>query len=117
GPRRQGSRRILPPPAGIRAVSRIADAFARARGENRAAFVAYLTAGDPNPDATVELASALAEAGTDVLELGVPFSDPIADGPVIPPDRRPPRHPRTRPRAPAHRPPARAGLRDRPPHP
>jgi tryptophan synthase alpha chain len=64
-------------------VSRIADAFARARRENRAAFVAYLTAGDPTPDATVELACALVEAGTDVLELGVPFSDPIADGPVI----------------------------------
>jgi tryptophan synthase alpha chain len=64
-------------------VSRIAEAFARARREKRAAFVAYLTAGDPTPDATVELASALAEAGTDILELGVPFSDPIADGPVI----------------------------------
>jgi tryptophan synthase alpha chain len=64
-------------------VSRIADAFARAREENRAAFVAYLTAGDPTPEATVELACALAETGTDVLELGVPFSDPIADGPVI----------------------------------
>jgi tryptophan synthase alpha chain len=64
-------------------VSRIADAFERARREQRAAFVAYLTAGDPTADATVELASALADAGTDVLELGVPFSDPIADGPVI----------------------------------
>jgi tryptophan synthase alpha chain len=64
-------------------VSRIAQAFARAQREHRAAFVAYLTAGDPNPEATVGLARSLAEAGTDILELGVPFSDPIADGPVI----------------------------------
>ena len=64
-------------------MSRLGDAFARARGENRAAFVAYLTAGDPSADATVELAKALERAGADVLELGVPFSDPIADGPVL----------------------------------
>jgi tryptophan synthase alpha chain len=64
-------------------VSRIADAFAHARRERRAAFVAYLTAGDPSPEATVLLARALSEAGADVLELGVPFSDPIADGPVL----------------------------------
>ncbi len=64
-------------------MSRIADAFARAKREGRAAFVAYLTAGDPSPEATVGLARALARAGTDVLELGVPFSDPIADGPVL----------------------------------
>lgn len=64
-------------------MSRIAEAFARARGESRAALVAYLTAGDPSPDATVGLARALARAGADVLELGVPFSDPIADGPVL----------------------------------
>ncbi|HWZ85130.1 MAG TPA: tryptophan synthase subunit alpha [Thermoanaerobaculia bacterium] len=64
-------------------MSRIAGAFARAKGEGRAAFVAYVTAGDPSPEATVRLARALARAGTDVLELGVPFSDPIADGPVL----------------------------------
>jgi tryptophan synthase alpha chain len=64
-------------------VSRLAAVFARARSENRAAFVAYLTAGDPSLDETVALAAALDEAGADVLELGVPFSDPIADGPVI----------------------------------
>jgi tryptophan synthase alpha chain len=64
-------------------VSRIAEAFARARRERRAAFVAYLTAGDPSPHATVGLAKVLEQAGTDILELGVPFSDPIADGPVI----------------------------------
>jgi tryptophan synthase alpha chain len=64
-------------------VTRIADAFVRARGEGRAAFVAYLTAGDPSPEDTVALARALDRAGADLLELGVPFSDPIADGPVL----------------------------------
>ncbi len=64
-------------------MSRIAEAFVRARGARRAAFVAYLTAGDPSPDATVGMARALERAGADVLELGVPFSDPIADGPVL----------------------------------
>jgi tryptophan synthase alpha chain len=64
-------------------VSRLAAAFERARGEGRAAFVAYLTAGDPHADATVALARTLDHAGADVLELGVPFTDPIADGPVL----------------------------------
>ncbi len=64
-------------------MSRLGAAFERAKAENRAAFVAYVTAGDPSPDATVGLAKALARGGADVLELGVPFSDPIADGPVL----------------------------------
>ncbi len=64
-------------------MSRLRDAFERAGAERRAAFVAYLTAGDPAAAATIELAKALERAGTDVLELGVPFSDPIADGPVL----------------------------------
>lgn len=64
-------------------MTRIAEAFARARGEDRAAFIAYLAAGDPSADATVGLAMALERAGADMLELGVPFSDPIADGPVL----------------------------------
>ena len=63
--------------------SRISAAFEKARRENRAAFIGYLTAGDPSADATVAMARALARAGTDILELGVPFSDPIADGPVL----------------------------------
>jgi tryptophan synthase alpha chain len=63
--------------------SRLADAFRRAGADHRAAFIAYLTAGDPTADATVAMAIALERAGTDVLELGVPFSDPIADGPVL----------------------------------
>jgi tryptophan synthase alpha chain len=63
--------------------SRITGAFERARQEGRAAFIPYLTAGDPSASTTVELARELDRAGADVLELGVPFSDPIADGPVL----------------------------------
>jgi tryptophan synthase alpha chain len=63
--------------------ARLAAKFAAAKTSGRAAFVAYLTAGDPNPEATVEMARALERAGVDVLELGVPFSDPIADGPTL----------------------------------
>jgi tryptophan synthase alpha chain len=51
--------------------------------QGRKAFIPYLTAGDPSLDATLELVLALEKAGADVIELGVPFSDPIADGPVI----------------------------------
>ena len=50
---------------------------------NRPALIAYLTAGDPSPDHTAGLVAALARGGADLIELGVPFSDPIADGPVI----------------------------------
>ena len=51
--------------------------------ENAPALIAYLTAGDPSPDRTAGLVSALERGGADLIELGVPFSDPIADGPVI----------------------------------
>ncbi len=64
-------------------MSRIRRAFENARRENRAAFIPYLTVGDPSPNATAGLARALEEAGADILELGVPFSDPVADGPVL----------------------------------
>lgn len=60
--------------------SRIANAFAKARSENRAAFVAYLCAGDPDFETSLAACRAVIEAGVDVLELGVPFSDPLADG-------------------------------------
>jgi tryptophan synthase alpha chain len=64
-------------------VSRIAATFERLRAEGRKALIPYFTAGDPDPGATVAIMHALAQAGADVIELGVPFSDPMADGPVI----------------------------------
>ena len=64
-------------------MGRIGDAFERAGNENRAALVIYLCAGDPDLETTVDLVVAAAEAGADVIELGLPFSDPTADGPAI----------------------------------
>lgn len=61
----------------------IADRFTRLRAENRAALVCYATAGHPDPDRSVALLQGLEAAGADVIELGVPFSEPLADGPVI----------------------------------
>lgn len=61
-------------------MSRIKDAFARARARNRAAFIAYLCAGDPDFDTSLSACRAVLGAGADILELGVPFSDPLADG-------------------------------------
>jgi len=64
-------------------MSRIAATFDRLRASGRKALVPYLTAGDPHADGTVDIILAMAQAGADVIELGVPFSDPMADGPVI----------------------------------
>ncbi len=61
----------------------ISAAFASRRSEGRAALVPYFTAGHPSVDSTVDVLSALSEAGADVIELGIPFSDPLADGPTI----------------------------------
>lgn len=61
-------------------MSRLAQAFSRAREQNRSAFVAYLCAGDPDFNTSLAACRALIENGVDVLELGVPFSDPLADG-------------------------------------
>src|SRR5277367_6816012 len=63
--------------------TRIARLFERLRAERRPALIAYITAGDPTPDRTVSLVAALQRGGADLIELGIPFSDPIADGPVI----------------------------------
>ncbi len=64
-------------------MSRIENRFEALRQEGRAALVTFITAGDPHPSATVKLMHDLVEAGADMIELGVPFSDPMADGPVI----------------------------------
>jgi tryptophan synthase alpha chain len=64
-------------------VSRIAERFARIRSERRPGLVTYTTVGDPDLPRSAEILRALDRAGADVLEVGVPFSDPLADGPVI----------------------------------
>jgi len=64
-------------------MSRIQSKFEVLRKQGRKALIPFFTAGDPNPKMTVPLMHALVEAGADVIELGVPFSDPMADGPVI----------------------------------
>ncbi len=64
-------------------MSRIASCFAALKAQGRKALIPFITAGDPDPELTVPLLHALVEAGSDVLELGVPFSDPMADGPTI----------------------------------
>ncbi len=64
-------------------MSRIAGTFAALREQGRCALVPFVTAGDPQPSVTVPLMHALVDAGANILELGVPFSDPMADGPVI----------------------------------
>lgn len=62
---------------------RIERCFQRLHGENRKALIPFVTAGDPVKDVTVPLMHAMVDAGADIIELGVPFSDPMADGPVI----------------------------------
>ena len=64
-------------------MSRIQGRFQALARDGRKALIPYITAGDPHPSLTVPLMRALVEAGADILELGVPFSDPMADGPVI----------------------------------
>jgi tryptophan synthase alpha chain len=64
-------------------VSRIDEKFVQLRAEGRKAFIPYLTVGDPDIETTGEIVLAMEAAGADIIELGVPFSDPIADGPVI----------------------------------
>ncbi len=64
-------------------MSTITQVFERCREQKRAAFIPFLTAGDPDLETTPELLAALVAGGADLIELGVPFSDPIADGPVI----------------------------------
>lgn len=63
--------------------TRIEQLFRKLKDQKRAALIAYVTAGDPSPDRTPHIVAALERGGVDLIELGVPFSDPIADGPVI----------------------------------
>lgn len=69
--------------SGETGLARLERTFAGLRARHRPALILYLMAGDPDPDTTVRLVAAVAEAGADVVELGFPFSDPVADGPVI----------------------------------
>ncbi|MGQ0443353.1 MAG: tryptophan synthase subunit alpha [Methylophilaceae bacterium] len=64
-------------------MSRIQSTFARLKANNKKALIPYITAGDPHPKYTVDLLHVLVKNGADMIELGVPFSDPMADGPVI----------------------------------
>lgn len=64
-------------------MSRISTVFASLKAQHKKALIPYITAGDPHPDHTVALMHAMVETGADMIELGVPFSDPMADGPVI----------------------------------
>jgi tryptophan synthase alpha chain len=70
-------------PDGRTGVSRIGDAFKHLRTEGRRGFIPYITAGDPDLETTRALIPELARAGATLIELGVPFSDPVADGPTI----------------------------------
>jgi tryptophan synthase alpha chain len=64
-------------------MSRIASTFTKLKADRRKALIPFITAGDPNLEMTVPLMRALVESGADIIELGVPFSDPMADGPTI----------------------------------
>ncbi|MGH8743675.1 MAG: tryptophan synthase subunit alpha, partial [Burkholderiales bacterium] len=64
-------------------MSRIATTFNKLRQQKKKALIPFITAGDPEPDMTVPMMQTLSEGGADIIELGVPFSDPMADGPAI----------------------------------
>src|SRR5690606_5193856 len=89
GPRRQGRAAGARAPEGARrapgagAMSRLEACFAALRARGGKALVPFVTAGDPDPGVTEALLPALAAAGADAIELGVPWSDPVADGPTI----------------------------------
>ena len=77
------SRPPAPNPAAASGEERIARAFETARSEERAALMPYMMAGFPDPESSLAVAEAYVDSGADLIELGVPFSDPLADGPTI----------------------------------
>jgi tryptophan synthase alpha chain len=64
-------------------MSKIQTTFLRLKNENKKALIPFITAGDPHPDITVQILHTLVKSGADMIEVGIPFSDPMADGPVI----------------------------------
>src|SRR5438094_1781536 len=66
-----------------RVVTALADALAEAEADNRAALIGYLPVGYPSVDVSIEAMDAMVEAGVDIVEVGVPYSDPVMDGPTI----------------------------------
>ena len=64
-------------------MTRLSERFEQLRAKGEAALICFVTAGDPSAEQTVEIVAALAEAGADAVEIGLPFSDPLADGPSI----------------------------------
>ncbi|MDF2669643.1 MAG: tryptophan synthase, alpha subunit, partial [Paenibacillus sp.] len=64
-------------------MNRIDAKFAELRDQKRTAFIPFVTIGDPDPNTSIEILIQLEAAGADLIELGVPYSDPLADGPVI----------------------------------
>ena len=83
GPWRQGPRYVAGWNAMVTRSSALADAFAAARAARRVALIAYVVAGDPDARTTEHVVDALSEAGVDLIELGIPYGDPLADGPTI----------------------------------
>jgi tryptophan synthase alpha chain len=83
GQQRGGSGETSPAPDAVRGEDRIAAAFASAKAEGRAALMPYMMAGYPDRDTGLAVAAAYVDSGVDLIELGVPFSDPLADGPTI----------------------------------
>ncbi|MDQ6768285.1 MAG: tryptophan synthase subunit alpha [Candidatus Eremiobacteraeota bacterium] len=67
----------------VKLTGRVAQVFARCQREQRAALIPFLVAGDPNPAASLEVIAAVGESGADIIEIGIPYSDPLADGPTI----------------------------------
>ena len=83
GPRRQGHLHGGGASRGWHVTTRIEARFAKCRAEGRAALVTYVMAGDPDPETSLAILEGLPEAGADIVEFGMPFTDPMADGPAI----------------------------------